>query len=106
MTKPDRKRCKAIAADIAAWAIALRHVAEWDSAAAAAIRNHIEFLTDGYGRAFGLPEAEIAKINKESEAAVEAEIAAEAAATWRALEAALPTEVVAEIKNEIKAAGR
>jgi hypothetical protein len=102
MTNPQLKKLTANAAEIKAWVEALQCVGDWDAPAAVAIRHHIAALTDNQARLLGLSEDEIARINEESEAAVEAQIEAE---VWRALETA-PPELVAEIKKLVGREGK
>lgn len=98
MNLPDVNKLNENAVEMAAWTEALARVSDWSSAAADAIRNHIDMLVDNQARILGLSEDEITEINKQAETDFEAEIAANTAAVWRALEDA-PAEVIAEIEK-------
>jgi hypothetical protein len=62
--QPDLDKLKAISARMARYEKALSSVS-FDSDAGEEIRRQIETLTDEYARALGLPEDEIARINRE-----------------------------------------
>ena len=64
---------------------ALQAVADPNATAAEAIMQHIDKLVDERARILGLSEEEIARIDAESEAAVQAQIDAEKAALLHAL---------------------
>jgi hypothetical protein len=74
-TKPDMAKLAEIDAELAAYSKAIKH--EQDDGGFDAKATHIDELMRARMRAMGLPEDEIARIEQESEAAVDEQLASE-----------------------------
>jgi hypothetical protein len=84
--------CKPIDIELAAYMKAISHAD--NEATFEAMAAHVDELMRERGRAMGLPEDEIANIEQESEAAVDAQISAEIAALLDAVPKPIARKIV------------
>jgi hypothetical protein len=84
LSAEQNAKLQSVAHEIAEYAKTLQHAT--DPALKDSIMAHIDRLTDEHARILGLPESEIAEINKQAELAVEAQINSEVETALSALD--------------------